>query len=255
MEEYIPSDIREKYHIAELNFAMKNIHFPENFESYNIARERFVFEELLVLQLALSGRKDINTSQDGIVFEDINCVREFTDNLPFSLTNAQKKTLNEILKDCKSGKMMNRLVQGDVGSGKTAVAAAAIYTAVKNGHQAAMMAPTEPMELTRRRDMRGDFEMTANIVRPGRVHDFQDPLVGDQLYGGRPRPPKGASDEFITALRQFDRQALHATMLRLYHPITGIEMEWHAPIPQDMIDLIDAMRADFETHKEDVDWL
>ena len=97
---------------------MKNIHFPENFESYNIARERFVFEELLVLQLALSGRKDINTSQDGIVFEDINCVHEFTDNLPFSLTNAQKKTLNEILKDCKSGKMMNRLVQGDVGSGK-----------------------------------------------------------------------------------------------------------------------------------------
>ncbi len=91
MEEYIPSDIREKYHIAELNFAMKNIHFPENFESYNIARERFVFEELLVLQLALSGRKDINTSQDGIVFEDINCVREFTDNLPFSLTNAQKE--------------------------------------------------------------------------------------------------------------------------------------------------------------------
>ena len=143
MEEYIPSDIREKYHIAELNFAMKNIHFPENFESYNIARERFVFEELLVLQLALSGRKDINTSQDGIVFEDINCVREFTDNLPFSLTNAQKKTLNEILKDCRSGNMMNRLVQGDVGSGKTAVAAAAIYTAVKNGHQAAMMAPTE----------------------------------------------------------------------------------------------------------------
>ena len=121
MEEYIPSDIREKYHIAELNFAMKNIHFPENFESYNIARERFVFEELLVLQIALSGRKDINTSQDGIVFEDINCVHEFTDNLPFSLTNAQKKTLNEILKDCKSGKMMNRLVQGDVGSGKTAV--------------------------------------------------------------------------------------------------------------------------------------
>jgi len=67
--------------------------------------------------------------------------------------------------------------------------------------------------------------------------------------------PKGASDEFITALRQFDRQALHATMLRLYHPITGIEMEWHAPIPQDMVDLIDAMRADFEIHKDDVDWL
>jgi len=99
-------------------------------------------------------------------------------------------------------------------------------------------------------------------LETGRTHQIRvhmahitHPLVGDQLYGGRPRPPKGASDEFITALRQFDRQALHATMLRLYHPITGIEMEWHAPIPQDMIDLIDAMRADFETHKEDVDWL
>lgn len=72
------------------------------------------------------------------------------------------------------------------------------------------------------------------------------------VYGGRPRPPKGASDEFISTLRKFDRRALHATMLRLYHPITGIEMEWHAPIPQDMVDLIAVMRADFEEHKDDV---
>ncbi|MDF7783292.1 23S rRNA pseudouridine(1911/1915/1917) synthase RluD, partial [Klebsiella pneumoniae] len=54
---------------------------------------------------------------------------------------------------------------------------------------------------------------------------------------------------------KFDRQALHATMLRLYHPISGIEMEWHAPIPQDMVELIEAMRADFEAHKDDIDWL
>ncbi len=143
LEEYIPADIREKYHIAELNYAMKNIHFPEDFESYNIARERFVFEELLVLQLALSSRKDENKESEGVVFEDTMCARDFVETLPFPLTGAQKRTLNEILEDCKSGKMMNRLVQGDVGSGKTAVAAAAIYTAVKNGHQAAMMAPTE----------------------------------------------------------------------------------------------------------------
>ncbi|MDU7648408.1 MAG: 23S rRNA pseudouridine(1911/1915/1917) synthase RluD [Klebsiella michiganensis] len=99
-------------------------------------------------------------------------------------------------------------------------------------------------------------------LETGRTHQIRvhmahitHPLVGDQVYGGRPRPPKGASEEFITALRKFDRQALHATMLRLYHPISGIEMEWHAPIPQDMVDLIDAMRADFETHKDDIDWL
>lgn len=143
LEEYIPEDIRKKYHIAELNYAMKNIHFPEDFEHYNIARERFVFEELLILQLALSSHKGVNTERKSVKFTDILCVREFVKTLPFPLTGAQKRTLNEILGDCKSGRMMNRLVQGDVGSGKTAVAAAAIYTAVKNGHQAAMMAPTE----------------------------------------------------------------------------------------------------------------
>ncbi|MDP0699354.1 23S rRNA pseudouridine(1911/1915/1917) synthase RluD, partial [Klebsiella pneumoniae] len=61
--------------------------------------------------------------------------------------------------------------------------------------------------------------------------------------------------EFITALRKFDRQELHATILHRYHPISGIEMEWHAPIPQDMVELIEAMRADFEAHKDDIDWL
>lgn len=99
-------------------------------------------------------------------------------------------------------------------------------------------------------------------LETGRTHQIRvhmahitHPLVGDQVYGGRPRPPKGASEEFISTLRKFDRQALHATMLRLYHPVSGIEMEWHAPIPQDMVDLIDAMRVDFEDHKDDVDWL
>lgn len=143
LEEYLPQTLREKYKIAELNFSMRNIHFPKDFESYNIARERFVFEELLILQLALSLRRGKNKSNTGIIFSDLKCIREFTDSLPFDLTVAQKRTINEICRDCRSGTQMNRLVQGDVGSGKTAVAAAAIYMAVKNGVQAAMMAPTE----------------------------------------------------------------------------------------------------------------
>ena len=143
LEEYIPKHIRAEYKIAEINFAMRNVHFPKDFESYNIARERFVFEELLVLQLALNERKDKNTAADGYRFGDVKCIREFTDSLPFDLTGAQKRTVNEICKDIISGRQMNRLVQGDVGSGKTAVAAAVIFAAVRNGYQAAMMAPTE----------------------------------------------------------------------------------------------------------------
>ncbi len=99
-------------------------------------------------------------------------------------------------------------------------------------------------------------------LETGRTHQIRvhmshinHPLVGDPLYGGRPRPPKGASEAFIQTLRGFDRQALHATMLRLYHPISGILMEWHAPIPQDMVDLVEVLRADTEEFKEQMDWL
>lgn len=143
LTEYLPEQLRKKYMLAELNFAMRNIHFPTDFENYNIARRRFVFEELLVLQLALSERREKNTGAVGMKFLDVKCIRDLTDTMPFELTGAQKRTINEICLDCKSGKQMNRLVQGDVGSGKTAVAAAAIYMAVMNGYQAAMMAPTE----------------------------------------------------------------------------------------------------------------
>lgn len=143
LTEYLPLKLREKYMLAELNFAMKNIHFPTDFESYNIARTRFVFEELLILQLALSERKEKNVENIGKIFNDVKCIRTLTDSLPFELTGAQKRTINEICRDCMSGKQMNRLVQGDVGSGKTAVAAASIFMAVTNGYQAAMMAPTE----------------------------------------------------------------------------------------------------------------
>ncbi|WP_410016303.1 23S rRNA pseudouridine(1911/1915/1917) synthase RluD [Sodalis sp. C49] len=97
-------------------------------------------------------------------------------------------------------------------------------------------------------------------LETGRTHQIRvhmahinHPLVGDPLYGGRPRPPKGASDAFVALLRGFDRQALHATMLRLYHPITSIEMEWHAPLPQDMVDLIAAMQADVAMANEQME--
>lgn len=99
-------------------------------------------------------------------------------------------------------------------------------------------------------------------LETGRTHQIRvhmahinHPLLGDPLYGGRPRPPKTASEQFLHTLRAFNRQALHATMLRLHHPISGVEMEWHAPLPQDMQDLIAALKADAEMFRDQMDWL
>lgn len=141
--EYIPEDVCRKYDICDINFAMKNIHFPADFESYSVARKRFVFEELLFLQLALSGRRQDNEKKERTPYQDTACVKEFIDSLPYKLTGAQSRVVNEICDNFRSKTPMNRLVQGDVGSGKTVVAAAGMYVSKKNGYQSAIMAPTE----------------------------------------------------------------------------------------------------------------
>lgn len=99
-------------------------------------------------------------------------------------------------------------------------------------------------------------------LETGRTHQIRvhmshinHPLIGDPLYSGRPRPPKKASEHLLQILRQFDRQALHAVMLRLEHPITGEMMEWHSPIPDDMQQLILALREDTQQFSEEMDWL
>lgn len=98
-------------------------------------------------------------------------------------------------------------------------------------------------------------------LETGRTHQIRvhmahiaHPLLGDQLYGGRPRPPKGATPEFLDVLRNFKRQALHAAMLRLHHPITNELMEWHAPLPDDFVELIHALKADYQLHKDELDY-
>lgn len=98
-------------------------------------------------------------------------------------------------------------------------------------------------------------------LETGRTHQIRvhmahiaHPLLGDQLYGGRPRPPKGASDAFLDVLRNFKRQALHATMLRLNHPISGELMEWHAPLPEDFVELVEALKADYLLYKDELDY-
>ena len=142
LPEILSNEMRKKYNLCEINYAIEKIHRPKNMEEVSIARKRIIFEELFLLQLALLVMRNQNFSEKkGIVFKDTN-YDEFLKLLPFELTNAQKNVLGEIVKDMSNDKSMNRLVQGDVGSGKTIVAAIAMYIAVKNGYQASLMAPT-----------------------------------------------------------------------------------------------------------------
>ena len=144
MREELPLWLRKEYKLAERNFAIENIHFPKTEQGFYDARRRLVFEELFILQTALFQLKNtLEDSGEGIVLKKKKALQEGEEMLPFALTGAQKRVLQEIEKDMTSGKIMNRLVQGDVGSGKTAVAIITSYWAIQNGWQAAIMAPTE----------------------------------------------------------------------------------------------------------------
>ncbi len=141
-EDTLPESIREKYNLCDLRYAIWNIHFPKTAEALETAKKRLVFEELFILQLGLMLLKGKRKQKSEFVLKS-DFSREFFDALPFEPTSAQKNAVDDCLKDMQSGYAMNRLIEGDVGSGKTAVAAALMYNTVKNGFQAALMAPTE----------------------------------------------------------------------------------------------------------------
>ncbi len=143
LSETLPDGMLKKYKLPAINEATKTIHFPKELKDFELARTRLVFEELLMTQLALLKLKyhDMKAIK-GIAFSKEYKIETMIERFPFTLTNAQKRVLQEIERDMESPKMMNRLLQGDVGSGKTAVAMCAAYKAVKSGYQAAIMAPT-----------------------------------------------------------------------------------------------------------------
>lgn len=143
IEESIPDYIREKYTLCGIDYAVENIHFPQCEEKHAYARRRLAFEELFYLQLAMRYLRSRRKTHEGIKLTDKNYGYDFVASLPFTLTDDQLKVIGEISQDMSGQKPMNRLVQGDVGCGKTVVAAASMYIAVKNGYQAVMMAPTE----------------------------------------------------------------------------------------------------------------
>lgn len=138
----IPLWLREKYCLMNLPDSLWNIHFPKSPDYLEEARRRLIFEELLILQLGLEKMRSQTQKNAGAIIER-DFSEEYFSHLPFSPTGAQRRAVKEAMRDMMSGGQMNRLLQGDVGSGKTAVAAALVYSAAKNSMQSALMAPTE----------------------------------------------------------------------------------------------------------------
>lgn len=180
LSETFSNEFRKKYNLSEINFATHNIHFPKDFNSVEMSRNRIIFEELFLLQLALMTLKNNSLGiQKENIYNDVKW-EEFKSLLPFELTNAQKKVIEEIIKDLSSDKLMNRLVQGDVGCGKTMVAAIAMYIAVKNGYQAAMMAPTTILANQHYNELKPYFEklgITVEIITSSTTKKNKEKII------------------------------------------------------------------------------
>lgn len=143
IKENLPDSLRQKYNLCSLAYAIRNIHFPKDEESLKIAKRRLAFEELFIFQTALRFLREDRKSLVSHSFKDVGCVKEFISSLPYPLTGAQAKVIGEICEDLKKKTPMSRLVQGDVGCGKTMIAAAAMFVCAQSGFTSAMMAPTE----------------------------------------------------------------------------------------------------------------
>ena len=159
MPDPIPPEIRNSYCLMEINDALRNVHFPQNEDMLSEARRRLIFEELFLLELGLLRMKTKSRQSTALSMEK-DYTEEFRSLLPFELTNAQKKAISQAAADMLLGTPMNRLVQGDVGSGKTAVCAALIYNCARNGYQSALMAPTEVLAMQHYKTLSIFFEET-----------------------------------------------------------------------------------------------
>ena len=142
--DYLPAGLRIANELAEYNFAIEHIHFPSNEEELKFARKRLVYDEFFFFLVAVRHLKEKRQNvQSPFHMEKQDECRKLLAELPYRLTNAQLRTLEEVLRDLKSGSVMNRLIQGDVGSGKTIIAVLALLAACENGYQGALMVPTE----------------------------------------------------------------------------------------------------------------
>ena len=159
----IPDRIRQKYKLCHEQYALTSIHFPKSFKDVEIARERLIFEELFVLQCGLMSLRKRQKEKSFYKIEKDYTI-EFLNYLPFTLTNSQRRCIDECMESMGKDEPMNRLLQGDVGSGKTVVAAALMYNAARNGFQSALMAPTEILAQQHYKTLRGLLPEDIEII-------------------------------------------------------------------------------------------
>jgi ATP-dependent DNA helicase RecG len=143
LKDPLPESFRQRYSLCELNYALENIHFPTSQEVLEQAKRRLAFEDMLYFMLAMSLLKPIRLGQKGIAFDVSGAKEAFINKLDYTPTDAQRRVIDEIAADMRSEKRMNRIIHGDVGSGKTMLALFALSIALKNGYQGVMMAPTD----------------------------------------------------------------------------------------------------------------
>lgn len=142
--DYLPTDVREKYVLCEYNYAIKQIHFPDSFDTLIEARKRLVFDEFFLFILGMQYQKEQKKREsNAFSFREPEIIEECIEKLPYELTGAQKRALDDVIRDMQSPYVMQRLIQGDVGSGKTIVAFLAMAWTAASGYQSAIMAPTE----------------------------------------------------------------------------------------------------------------
>ena len=189
LKDCLPDSLRQAYHLAPVGDALEWIHFPTDGDALKQARRRFVYEELLLFQLKMQALRKKNREEEGGSFidYDLNRLKQFIETLPFDLTDAQKRVVNEICKDMKEPFRMNRLLQGDVGSGKTVVAAISLYAAVTAGLQGALMAPTEILAEQHANTLAQWFEpFSLNIaLLTGSVKGKKRQLILESLASGK----------------------------------------------------------------------
>jgi ATP-dependent DNA helicase RecG len=141
--EILPENIKDNYNLCHIGFALSNMHKPQNQSNLDAAKKRLVFQEFFLYSVALELIKSRREHIPGYIYKKKIDMNGFNSLLPFTLTNAQQRSIDDVISDMQLNKPMSRLIQGDVGSGKTMIAAAAAYFACKNGTQAVMMAPTD----------------------------------------------------------------------------------------------------------------